>query len=133
MGKALLQGELVLAVDFDGTITTEPEIGHVLVLQPDCKRVLTRLAEDGIKLMLWTCRTGPGLDEALSFLKANDMEHLFDTVNDQLQEVKDKYAPHVARKLGADFYIDDKNLMFKVVWNEIEEYLYGEVGGEEIA
>jgi hydroxymethylpyrimidine pyrophosphatase-like HAD family hydrolase len=131
MGKCLLEGELVLAIDFDGTISTEPDMGKELVLQSECKRVLTRLCEDGIRLMLWTCRTGPALDEALDFLRANDMEHLFDTVNDQLPEVNEKYAPHVARKVGADFYIDDKNLMFKVDWNAIEEFIYGEEGFNE--
>ena len=125
MGKSLLQGELILAIDFDGTISTEPDMGKELVLQPNCKRVLTRLADDGIRLILWTCRTGPALDEALDFLMANDMEHLFDTVNDQLPEVNERYAPNVARKVGADFYIDDKNLMFKVDWNVIENALYG--------
>lgn len=127
MTKSLVNGELVLAIDFDGTVTTEPDISDKpLKLQPNCKRVLTKLHEDGIRLILWTCRSGKALEDALSFLKGNDMMHLFDTVNEQLPEVVEKYYPDVALKVGADFYIDDKNLMFKVNWNKIEQYLYGE-------
>jgi hydroxymethylpyrimidine pyrophosphatase-like HAD family hydrolase len=129
MGKTLLEGELVLAVDFDGTISTEPDMGHELVLQPECKRVLQRLHEDGIRLMLWTCRTGPYLQEALDFLESENLLYVFETINDQLPEVNEKYAPHVARKVGADFYIDDKNLAFEVDWLEIEHTLYGCVEG----
>ncbi len=127
LGKALLENELIIAVDFDGTISTEPDMGHELVLQPECKRVLTRLKEDSdAKLILWTCRTGAVLNEALQFLIDNDMSHLFDTVNSQLPEIEEKYHPHVARKVGADFYIDDKNLMTKIDWLAIEKHIYGE-------
>jgi hypothetical protein len=125
---SLLEGELVLAIDFDGTITTEPDMGHELVLQPECKRVLQRLNHDGIRLCLWTCRTGPHLQEAIEFLEKEDLYWVFDSINDQLPEVNEKYAPNVARKIGADFYIDDKNLMAEINWNRIEEYLYGGVG-----
>ncbi len=126
MGKCLIDGEMILAVDFDGTISTEPDMGEELVLQPNCKRVLTKLSDDGIKLILWTCRTGDALEEALDFLESENLLHVFTTINDQLPEVNEKYAPDVARKVGADFYIDDKNLMFKVDWNQIESFLYGE-------
>lgn len=126
MSKCLIEGELVLAVDFDGTITTEPEMGKELVLQPECKRVLTRLHEDGIRIVLWTCRSGPVLEEALEFLKENDMLDLFCAINDQLEEINTKYAPHVARKVGADIYIDDKSLGFVVDWEEIENGIYGQ-------
>lgn len=125
MAKPMLEGELVLAIDFDGTITTESDIGKELVLQPECKRVLKRLHEDGVRLILWTCRSGSALEEALNFLEKEDLM-IFDTINDQLPEINAKYAPHVARKIGADFYIDDKNLGFKVDWLNIEKMIYGE-------
>lgn len=130
-GKPFLKGQLVIGVDFDGTITTQPDMGHELVLQPEVKRVLTWLKEEGVRLVLWTCRTGKALDEALAFLESQDMLHLFDAVNDQLPEIIDKYAPNVARKLGADFYIDDKNLGCTIDWLKFEEQLKSVIEGFE--
>jgi len=128
---SLIQGELIIAVDFDGTITTEPDMGKPLVLQAECKRVLTKLADDGIQLILWTCRTGKALSEALRFLDENDMANIWVAINDQHPAVLAKYYPDVARKAGADFYIDDKVLGFEVDWLEIEHTLYGCIEEEE--
>lgn len=128
MGKALIEGDLVLAIDFDGTITTEPDMDRhkKLVLQPHCARVLQRMHEDGMRLILWTCRSGPTLDEAVAFLNENDLLHVFETFNDQLHEVNSKYAPHVGRKIGADVYYDDKSAMTTINWLEFEKFIYGE-------
>jgi len=125
--KPYIAGDLVLAVDFDGTITRDPDMSDPMELQPHVKRVLTRLYADGVRLQLWTCRTGENMDKAQQFLAAEDMLHLFEVVNEQLPEIVAKYAPNDARKLGADFYIDDKNIMFTVDWIKIEEFIYGEV------
>lgn len=114
--KPFLPGQLVVGVDFDGTITTNPDMGFKLELQPECKRVLTWLKEEGVRLVLWTCRTGEALQEAENFLAKHDMLALFEVVNAQLPEIELKYAPNVARKLGADFYIDDKNLGTVINW-----------------
>jgi hypothetical protein len=126
--KPYIQGDLVLAVDFDGTITTCPDMNvYPLELQPEVDRVLKRLYNDGVRLQLWTCRTGKALDEAIEFLQHKGLLEVFETINDQLDDIKTKYAPDVARKLGADFYIDDKNIMSKIDWLAIEEFIYGEV------
>lgn len=119
-----LDEQLVIAVDFDGTISTEPDMGKPLVLQPDCKRVLHQFHKDGIRLVLWTCRTGEAFDEALDFLQENGIAVLFSAFNEQLPEIEEKYAPNVARKVGADIYIDDKNLGTVIDWNEIENQVY---------
>lgn len=120
--KTFLDGYLTLGIDFDGTITTEGRIGETMELQPHCKEVLTKLKDTGkIKLVLWTCRTGKPFDDAIEFLKENDMYHLFDAFNDQLPEIQERYHPEVARKLGADFYIDDRNLGTVIDWKKIEE------------
>lgn len=124
--KPYLPGELVLAIDFDGTITTAPDMGSALELQPNAYRVLHRMHDAGIILCLWTCRSGPALEQAVKFLKDCDLS-IFTTVNEQLPEVEERYAPNIARKMGADFYIDDKNLGFIVDWSRIEELIFGEV------
>lgn len=118
-----LVNEVVIAIDFDGTITTERDIGKELALQPYCKEVLTKWKKKGYRLILWTCRTGKALDEAMKFLAENEMLRLFDAFNDQLPEVNEKYYPDVARKVGADFYIDDRNLGAVIDWKLIERQL----------
>lgn len=125
--KAVLKNELIIAVDFDGTITENPNIGDDLSLREDAKEVLERLHEDGIQLILWTCRTGKLLDQALEFLKNNDMLQLFASINENIPEVKKEYKGD-ARKVGADIYIDDKNIFNgnNVYWSEIENFIYGE-------
>lgn len=124
--KSLLENELVIAVDFDGTITNE---GSMTTEEPtirdNCAEVLNRLSEDGVKLILWTCRSGNALTEALDFLDQNGLLELFDTVNEQLPEVIELFE-ETGVKVGADLYIDDKNIMYKVDWKEIEKFIYSE-------
>jgi hypothetical protein len=117
--------KLCIAVDFDGTISTARDMGAPLVLQPNCKEVLERLYKDGVSLILWTCRSGKSLEEAIAFLRENDMLFFFCAINDQLPEVNALYYPDVARKVGADFYIDDRNLGTKIDWLAIRNEIYG--------
>jgi histidinol phosphatase-like enzyme len=126
--KSLLQGSLVIAVDFDGTISTDPNMAKFedLRLQPECKRVLFRLWDSGTRMILWTCRTGAVYDEALNFLLANGILQYFEAFNDQLADIKDKYHPNISRKVGADVYIDDKNIGTVIDWLEIEKQIFGE-------
>lgn len=121
--KPYIEGNLVLAIDFDGTITEQPDVGYlIMTLRPHVKEVLSLFYEKGVRLQLWTCRTGDSLDQAKEFLKHHGMLELFDTINDQLPEIKERYNP-VARKLGADYYIDDKNILFEVDWIKIKEFV----------
>ncbi len=125
--KAVLPNELIIAVDFDGTITTCSQVTESdLELREGAKEVLERLYDDGVKLILWTCRTEEYLNQALEFLKKEDMLHFFASINENIPEVQEKYDID-ARKVGADIYIDDKNIFIKEVnWSQIEEYIYGE-------
>lgn len=123
----MLENTLVVAVDFDGTISTEPHMGKELVLQPHVKEVLTELQGKGVKFILWTCRTGKALDEAVGFLAKNEMFHLFTTVNNQLPEIEELYHPDIAKKVGADFYIDDKNIGTQINWLWFKKQILNEL------
>lgn len=125
--KALIAGELIVAVDFDGTISTDPNMATLenLQLHPHCKRVLERMCDQGIRLILWTCRTGKAMEDAMTFLNDNGMLHLFEQVNDHISEIHDKY-PLASRKIAADVYIDDKNVGAVIDWIKIEIDLFGE-------
>ena len=61
-----------ICVDFDGTCVTHayPEIGKNIGAIP----VLKKLQNRGHKLILFTMRSGEKLDEAVEFLKENDIE-----------------------------------------------------------
>ncbi|WAB25007.1 hypothetical protein M3_0056 [Lysinibacillus phage vB_LfM_LysYB1] len=133
-GKPFLEGQLIIGVDFDGTITQQPDMADTMTLQPECKRVLEKWKYAGVRLVLWTCRTGTAFDNALAFLEANDMLHLFDAVNDQLPEMYEKYEI-ISRKLGADIYIDDRNLGCVIDWKKFEaqlEYLIQSIATSRI-
>ena len=105
----------IYAVDFDGVITRHnrfPKLG-----EPNTEFIkwLKHRKEDGVKLILWTCREGWLLDEAITFCKAYGLE--FDAVNENLPEVIQKYGGD-NRKVFAHLYIDD---CCKTPW-EIMEY-----------
>jgi hypothetical protein len=103
----------ILAVDFDGCLCVNawPEIG-----EPNTGLIksLKRRAEKGDKLILWTCREGEQLREAVAWCKAHGLE--FDAVNANLPEMNAIYG-NDSRKIGADYYIDDK-AMCVVFWEE---------------
>jgi hypothetical protein len=94
----------IIAVDFDGCLCTNawPEIG-----EPNTKliyRLKFRRAH-GDKLILWTCREGDKLREAVEWCRKHHLE--FDAVNENLPEMNALYG-NDSRKIGADRYIDDK-------------------------
>ena len=95
------------AVDFDGTLHTGkyPIIGEP---NQDLIDYLTRARENCEKVILWTCREGQLLTEAVNWCKVRGLE--FDAVNDNLPENQILWGNN-PRKIWADVYIDDKNAM----------------------
>lgn len=95
---------MILAVDFDGTLSLGewPEVG------PANGTLITYLKERqnlGDKLILWTCRAGEALADAVDFCSSNGLE--FDAINDNLPEITEKYGNN-SRKISCDLYIDDR-------------------------
>ena len=97
----------VIAVDFDGTLCENkwPEIGEpneevIRYLQDQKLRV-------GVKIILWTCRAGKELDDALLWCYHHGL--MVDAVNENLPEVIALYG-NDSRKVSADLYIDDKSV-----------------------
>ena len=107
---------MVIAIDFDGCITTKNCFPDISELRPYAKEVIHNLQAMGHKCILWTCREGIYLDKARKFLNANGIE--MDGYN---------FSPYQlqSRKIVADVYIDDKNVFMvdDVDWYRIEEYL----------
>lgn len=93
----------IYAVDFDGTLCESqwPGIGT-----PNRELIehLIRRREEGCRVILWTCRIGDRLQEAVDWCKGYGLE--FDAVNDNLPENIEKYGNN-PRKIYATCYIDD--------------------------
>ena len=95
---------MIYAVDFDGTISMAewPEVGQV---NKELVDFLIRRKTLGDKVILWTCRAGQPLADAVDFCKSYGLT--FDAVNDNLPEVVEKYGSN-SRKITCDVYIDDR-------------------------
>ena len=97
---------LKIAVDFDGTLCENkyPEIG-----EPK-ERVIQRvkfLQKEGAKLILWTCRNGQDLEDAVKWCLERGLA--FDAINQNLPEIQELWGGDT-RKVYADMYLDDKNV-----------------------
>lgn len=95
----------VIAVDFDGTLCKE---AFPLIGEPNVPLIefLIRWRQDGNKVILWTCRGGQLLNEAVNWCREHGL--YFDAVNRNLPE-RIAYYGNNSRKIGADYYIDDAN------------------------
>ncbi len=98
----------IIAVDFDGTLCENkwPEIGL-----PDLDMIdyLVKRKKDGARLILWTCRSGDKLEEAVLWAQMLGLE--FDAVNENLPEIIQSFGGNT-RKVFAHEYIDDRNHTF---------------------
>lgn len=96
----------IYAVDFDGTLCEDkyPSIGKA---NESLIAKLIELREHGDKLILWTCRVGDKLEQAVEWCKEHGLE--FDRVNENLPELMEIYGSDT-RKISADVYLDDKAL-----------------------
>ena len=96
----------IISIDFDGTIAADqyPDIGT-----PNLKLIilLRLLRLKGCELILWTCREGKELEEAVKWCESYNLH--FDAINDNTRRAKERWGNN-PRKVGADFYIDDKNV-----------------------
>ncbi|UNY49093.1 hypothetical protein sp82g_156 [Bacillus phage SP82G] len=131
MAKTFIENKVIIAVDFDGTITTEPDMDPYrdLELREGCKEALEYLRDIGCDLLLWTCRTGEALSEALTFLHTHEMGYLFQAINNHHPDVLGKY-PDIARKIAADFYIDDKAIMGELDWGKVCDFIKKKYGSD---
>ena len=102
---------MIYAIDFDGTLCEHeyPNIGkpkHDIISFCKNRKII------GDKLILWTCRSNQYLIDAVEWCKGLGLE--FDAINDNLPELNDYYGNN-SRKVFADFYIDDRNILLEDV------------------
>lgn len=108
---------VIIAVDFDGTLFqyvpapegTEDYSGRPgSIGRPNTPliTVLRTARKDGDKLILWTCREGKALQEAVDACREQGLE--FDAVNANLPGMCPEGQWPDSRKIKADLYLDDK-------------------------
>ena len=93
-----------IAVDFDGTLC-ESDWPHIGMAKRDMIDALLDLQKRGAVIILWTCREGNELDQAVKWLARQGLKP--DYINENAKEIKQRWG-YDSRKVGADYYIDDR-------------------------
>lgn len=98
---------MIIAIDFDGTICRNeyPEIGDPMPLAIES---IKELKERGHDLILWTCRQGDLLDNAVRWCEEHGIP--FDLVNEHEPNNLRAFGGVAGNKVFANIYIDDRNL-----------------------
>lgn len=96
----------IIAVDFDGTLVFNK---YPYIENPN-NNLLDFIRKNRKKFIwiLWTCRHDEQLEYALKWLR-EEQGIEFDYVNENVPRMIEQYGE--TRKVWADYYIDDKNLM----------------------
>ncbi|MDX6748021.1 hydrolase [Polaribacter sp. PL03] len=115
----MISNNLLIAVDFDGTIVEDayPKIGKTQLFAFE---TLRKLQGEGYRLILWTYRCGSRLEEAVAFCKENGIE--FYAVNKSFPE--EDFDPKYSRKINADLFIDDRNVGGFIGWTEVYKQIF---------
>ena len=104
--KEDLNGDMprIIAVDFDGTIVKNkwPEIGEI---NEHVVKEMRREDEQGSVIILWTCRTGKELEEAIKFCYENDIP--IDYANEDCNWVKENFGDNGVKVFATEYW-DDK-------------------------
>ena len=91
---------MIIAVDFDGTLAIDGKPNLELMAR------LSNAQRRGNKIVLWSCREGKRLAEAVAFCAKAGLR--FNAINTNVPEAVAMLG-HDSRKNYADIYIDDKN------------------------
>lgn len=91
---------MIIAVDYDGTLCIDGQMNMPLIGR------LKRAQSCGNIVILWTCRNGRRLDDAVKRLRDCGFSPNLVNENHVSTIQRLKYSP---RKVLADIYIDDKN------------------------
>lgn len=111
---------MIVAIDFDGTLHDGqyPHIGEPL---PGVVEALKGIQEDGHYIILWTCRQGQLLTEAINWMLNYGIP--FNRVNDNAPHNTLHYGDN-ARKVYAHVYIDDSGICGLPDWSSVREMIH---------
>lgn len=111
---------MIIAIDFDGTICQNkyPEIGAPMPLAIESVK---ELRERGHDLILWTCRQGEQLYDAVRWCEEHGIS--FDLVNEHEPNNLRAFGGVAGNKVFANIYIDDRNLGGFTGWERAMELI----------
>lgn len=112
----------IIAVDFDGTLCMNEGVCDWPYLGPVNQELAVRLKKlqaEGAALILWTCREGESLEQAISWCNSH-CKITFDAVNDNLPAIKSLFGGN-SRKICCDYYIDNKGFTPEAFYNYLDE------------
>jgi len=121
-----MENTLDIAIDFDGTIVKHefPKVGEPI---PECIDYLKQLNKLGARLILNTMRSGKGLEEAVNYLKENDVELFGINVN------PDQTAWTCSPKVYGHIYVDDAALGAPLITPEVgKPYIDWSIAGPRL-
>lgn len=100
----------IIAVDFDGTLFEDryPHIGEPIW---STLNKLYAEIEDGARVILWTCRCGKELQNAVDKCAAYEIH--FEAINENLPDIIEAFGTD-SRKIFANEYWDDKGVHFPI-------------------
>ena len=112
----------IVAVDFDGTLSLDSQYPNIGRFNTHLYEALMELKGIGWSIVLWTCREGKELKEAVEWCKMNGLE--FDAIHENPPE-----APFTSRKVVANIDVDDRAYMptsdfYKFVKNIVSVHNY---------
>lgn len=100
--------KMIFAIDFDGTLVeNHPTTFEIVAPKMEVIETVKKVKEAGHIIILWTCRLGDRLEEAINFCKKYGLE--FDYHNENSLAAKE-HPFGDTRKIYADFYLDNKAL-----------------------
>lgn len=91
---------MIICVGFDDTLSLGNRYHYIGKPNTELFSLLNSLQKLGHTIILWTCREGKPLEDAVSWCKENGLE--FDYVNQNVP-----WLGFDCRKIVADWYIDD--------------------------
>ncbi len=120
-----LNGKIV-AIDFDNTIA-KTEYPKIIKPIPEMIKFLRECKEQGATIILWSCRGGKYLDEAVQWCVEHNVP--IDYVNENAPFKIESYG-NDSRKIAADLYIDDKSFNYGCIGDAftdlVAEYLFND-------
>lgn len=114
-----------VAIDFDGTIAVT-EYPHIVSAVPEALAFIGECRRLGVAVILWTCRTGEHLTDAVAWCGSQGIA--FDAVNENLPDWIEAWEnlfpgiPADCRKVCASKYIDDR-ANSGIDWGKLHEWL----------
>jgi len=110
---------MIIAVDFEGTLHDGfyPVIGNPMPYAVDAMK---KLKYNGHRIIITTCRPDSLQDKMVDFLRKHEMP--FDLINENFPEIKAKFDN--PRKIYADIYIDNKDILGLPPWNLVNDLIF---------